>query len=333
MNEEPSSLLKVAIIGAGGIGCYYGARLQTAGHKVKFVARGAHLDMLQSSGLTLDHPDFKFFQPVDACSLDTFTERNLPNEFDAIVVCVKATSTKAIAIQLKYWFQKYNQKTALISLQNGVDNESIFSDSLGLDCVVGGLAVRIGGHVISPGMVKATGVAQLILGSWPNEKSPTEKRFGCSLLKWVSLFNNAKIPARKVADIRKELWRKLVINNGVNPLSALTRMDTKTLSHHPHFGPIVHQLMQEAAKVAIADGEKLTEKDAFEMYQLIRSFDPIKTSMLVDIEKGKVLELEEIGGAVIKRANGLGVLVPYTQTIYALLNHSQIESKTVMLKE
>lgn len=327
MNEKHKSFIKVAIIGAGGIGCYYGARLQNAGHQVCFIARGAHLEVLQSTGLELEHPDFNFTQSVDACSFERLIKNNQPNEFDAIIICVKATSTENIAKQLKYWFHQYRQKIAVISLQNGIDNEPLLAKALGDDCIIGGLAVRIGGHIISPGKVKATGVAQLILGSWPDENSPTEKRFGGCLERWISFFNQAGIPSRKAPDIRKELWRKLVINNGVNPLSALTRLDTKTMSHHPHFGPIVQQLMQEAAKVAIADGEKLSERDALEMYELICSFDPIKTSMLVDFENGKPLELNEISGAVLKRSEKLGLSVPFTKTIHALLEHVQTNKK------
>ncbi len=322
MNNTQKTVLRIAIIGAGGIGCYYGARLQNAGHRVKFIARGKHLKALQSNGLDLEHPNFIFKQKVDACSLDSLFENNKPLNFDITVLCIKATTTDIIAKRLHDWFNKHQQKTAVMSFQNGVDNEKILADWLGNDCIIGGLAVRIGGHVITPGKVKATGVAQLILGSWPSEKSLTEKRFGNDLDKWIKLFNQAYIPTRKAPDIRKELWRKLVINNGVNPLSALTRLDTKAMSHHSQFGPIVQKLMLEAAKVAIADGEVLSEEDAIEMYQLIRSFDPIKTSMLVDLENGKPLEINEISGAVIARAERLGFSIPYTETVFALLAHS-----------
>jgi 2-dehydropantoate 2-reductase len=129
------------------------------------------------------------------------------------------------------------------------------------------------------------------------------------------------IPTQQVANIRRELWRKLVINNGVNPLSALTGLDTHTLSHYPRFGPLVHQLIQEAANVAAADDELLTGQDADEMFELIRTFDPIKTSMLVDLEKGRQLEVDAISGAVIRRGKQLGMTVPYTETVYALLKH------------
>lgn len=312
---------RIAIIGAGGIGCYYGARLQAQGHQVSFIARGDHLLALQTTGLALSHPDFTFNGKVAACSLETLVGQHQPTDFDALVICTKATATQAVAVTLHQWFTRTQQKTMVISLQNGVDNELQLATTLGGDCIIGGLAVRIGGHIIRPGVVEATGVAQVILGAWPHAGSPADIRWGQQLPLLVEAFSQAHIPTQHVANIRRELWRKLVINNGVNPLSALTGLDTHTLSHHPRFGPLVHQLMQEAANVAAADDELLTGQDADEMFELIRTFDPIKTSMLVDLEKGRQLEVDAISGAVIRRGKQLGMAVPYTETVYALLKH------------
>lgn len=317
---------RIAVIGAGGIGCYYGARLLEQGHKVWFVARGTHLHALQTSGLILTHPDFSFNGKVDACSLDDLLTQQQPADLDALLICTKATATPEVAASLQDWFTRSGQKTPVISLQNGIDNEPQLAEKLGDDCVIGGLAVRIGGHIIRPGEVEATGVAQVILGAWPHAGSSADQRCGARLPPLVEAFNQAGIPTRHVADIRRELWRKLLINNGVNPLSALTGLDTHTLSNHPQFGPIVHGLMLEAASVARADDEPLTTQDADEMYELIRTFDPIKTSMLVDLEKGRQLEVDAISGAVIRRARQLKLAVPYTETIHALLKH-QLEGK------
>jgi len=314
-----NSKLTIAIIGAGGIGCYYGARLQDQGHQVKLVARGVHLNVLQQSGLILVHPEFSYQGQVDACSLNDFVKHTQPLDFDVILLCVKATATKRIANSLKNWFERSKQETAILSLQNGIDNEFQLKDVLGENCIIGGLALRIGGHITLPGKIEATGIAQIIMGAWPNNESPAYKAYRKQLSQFETTFNKAGIPTQLVPDIKRELWRKLVINNGVNPLSALTGLDTRTLSHHPHFGKIVLGLMQEAAQAAIADNVQLTDDDAQEMYQLIRDFDAIKTSMLVDMEKGKTLELDAICGAVILRSKELGIDAPYTEKIYTLL--------------
>ena len=316
-----SSPLKIVIVGAGGIGCYYGMRLQNQGHQVTLVARGNHLKQLQKQGLILEHPDFDYQGDVNACSLNSLIKNKKPTNFDALIICVKATATLSIAKTLKIWFQQTQQKTVVISLQNGIDNETQLAEALGEDCIVGGLAVRIGGHIVSAGHVKVTGIAQIIWGAWASVNSPLGKKNNNVLEQWTLQFIEAGIPTQLVTDIKRELWRKLVINNGVNPLSALTGLDTKALSHHLHFGPMVLGLMQEAARVAKADNVELDEQDAQEMYDLIRHFDPIKTSMLVDHEKGRPLEIEEISGAVIARSKRLNISVPYTESVYALLKH------------
>jgi len=168
--------------------CYYGARLQNAGHKVVYVARGEHLDALSSSGLTLNHPDFTFKGKVTACSLSSLVEQHKPTDFDIYLLCVKATATQQVAKILQAWINQFQEPITLISLQNGVDNEIILKKYLLNSKVVGGLAVRIGGHITKPGTVQAKGAAQLIIGQWPhaNEKQNSQ------LVAWSHIFETSK---------------------------------------------------------------------------------------------------------------------------------------------
>jgi 2-dehydropantoate 2-reductase len=178
--------------------------------------------------------------------------------------------------------------------------------------------VRIGSHLTAPGVIEAVGPAQVVLGRWPTAERAPES--GTKLLDGLdSIFNNAGIPTRVTDNIRLELWRKLVVNNGANPLSALTGLDTGTLVHDPGLSQIVYGLMAEATAAASADSVELSEADCREMFELLRHFDPIKTSMLVDFEHHRPLELKEICGAVLSRSRQLGREAPYTFTIYQLL--------------
>lgn len=307
--------MQFVIIGAGGIGGYYGARLQAHGHAVSFIARGDHLGALQSRGLRVNHPDWQFDAPVSAYSLDHFLDSHGPATADLLILCTKALATAAIARQLAGWLGQ--TPTPVLSLQNGVDNEAILAEQLGPERVLGGLAVRIGAHVTAPGEITAVGPAQVVLGQWPQaEANPASATF---LARLEHLFNQAAIPTRVTGYIQVELWRKLVINNGVNPLSALTGLDTHRLTHDPGLAELVYGLMVEASRAAAAAGVELSEADSREMFELIRGFEPIKTSMLVDKEHGRPLELEEICGAVLRRSKQLGQAAPYTQTIYQLL--------------
>ncbi|MFC6671519.1 ketopantoate reductase family protein [Marinobacterium aestuariivivens] len=310
--------MKFLIIGAGGIGAYYGARLIEAGHQVVLVARGEHLRAMQQRGLKVRHESLNFNQAVTAFDAGTLMRHYGPDDFDVALLALKSTATAPVLEELSGWLKP--GRLPVLSLQNGVDNEPLLAEALGNERVIGGLAVRIGGHILEPGVVEAEGPAQVVMGAWPMEPETPDTRADL-LQRLETCFNGAGIPARTSPDIRTELWRKLVINNGVNPLSALTLLDTRSLTHHAEFGPIVYGLMQETAEAARADGVELSQADIDEMHELIRSFNAIKTSMLVDREKGRPLELDSIAGAVLDRCRHQDVAAPYTELVMALLRH------------
>lgn len=304
------------IIGAGGIGCYYGARLQSAGHSVSYLARGEHLRAMQQKGLQVKHKDMDFLEEVDAFDIHQLLKTKTCKYYDLIILTTKSGATLAILAELKDWLN--TASTPFISLQNGVDNESLIAEVVGIKRTLGGLAVRIGGHIVAPGKIDSTGKAELIIGVWPRS-IPCSNQKEKIIDEFAKEFNYANIPTRVSSDIQQELWRKLLINNGVNPLSALTGLDTRMLTSHPIFTKRVYQMMEEVANVAKADNVVLTQKDVDEMYDLICTFEAIKTSMLIDKEKGRPLELDSICGAVLRRASKLGIEAPTTELINALL--------------
>ncbi len=309
--------LNILILGAGGIGGYYAARLSEAGHNVVLTARGEHLNALKADGLTVDYEGEVRHHALPACSHEALCRDYAPDDFDLVAVTLKSTATEAVMAELANWL--CSGSVPVLSLQNGVDNEPLIASVVGEQRVLGGLAVRIGGHVTGPGQVYAEGVAQIVMGAWPKQQAGDPRE---SLLKQLdTAFNEAGIPTTMSSDIRYELWRKLVINNGVNPLSALTRLDTRSLTHHPEFGPFVYAMMAETVEAARADHVNLTQQDLDEMFSLIRNFNAIKTSMLVDREKGRPLELDSISGAVLRRCKALGVEAPVTALVSALLRH------------
>jgi len=309
--------MKFLVLGAGGIGCYYGACLLEAGHEVVFVARGAHLEALQQQGLEVRHETLDFTARVTAIDTDTLLRDYPCTSFDLILLTLKAGATAAVMTQLDGWLAA--AATPILSLQNGVDNEPEITRHIGNARTLGGLAVRIGGHIVAPGQIEARGPAQIIFGGWPTAAETPS--LADALQRFTETFNAAGIPTRCSDDIRRELWRKLIINNGVNPLSALTGLDTRSLTRDPGLGQSVYRMMEETVAAAAADGVELTQADADEMFELISQFDAIKTSMLVDREKGHPLELEGICGAVLTRAEHLGIDAPVTELVQSLLQH------------
>ena len=312
--------LNVLMIGAGGIGGYYAAKLAQAGHNIVLSARGEHLEALQANGLVVDYEGAVTHHDLPAFDHQALMRTCRADDFDLIVIALKSTATDSVMVELSEWLQ--GGSVPVLSLQNGVDNEQRIAREVGEQRVLGGLAVRIGGHITEPGKVYAEGVAQIVLGAWPVQ-ARNDPRTGL-LARLEREFTEAGIPTRVTDDIHYELWRKLVINNGVNPLSALTHLDTRTLTHHPEFGKMVYGMMAETVQASKADGVNLTERDLDEMFDLISSFNAIKTSMLVDQEKGRPLELDSISGAVLRRCQSLGIEAPYTRTVHALLQHRNV---------
>jgi len=301
--------LKLAIIGAGGVGGYLGATLMNVGEDITFVARGEHLKAMQNEALYVNHPSLQFCQSVDAVSLEELVKRE-PNQYDGLIILAKSNQTKSIAQSLKPWLKNSPSKPFIVSLQNGVGNEEILSQILGTKRIAGGLVVKISAHILTPGKIEALGDSQVIMGSLSENSKDFVNKLGNILLK-----------AGISEDIQRELWKKLIINNGVNALCALLEVKTGIASHHPKLSQIVLGLMNETAQAARALYVNITQKDVDDMFKLIQNFDSIKPSMLVDVEQGKEVELEAICGVVIHTLEDINKDAPYTKTIAYLLEY------------
>lgn len=310
--------MKFAMIGAGGIGCYYAARLIKAGHQVVFVARGEHLKALQSQGLSLHHPDFTFQQAVDATDVQGLCQTHSADSFDLLIIASKGSTTGPILAEMHSWLSQSD--VPLLSIQNGVRNEQVIANALGMKRTIGGLAVKIGAHVVSPGVVQATGIAQIDFGAWPNNETNPELAARIGYLQ--GLFSAAGIPNQLYTDVNYALWRKLMINNAVNPITALTQKDTRVVTQDPVLRATIRSIMQETARAAAVDGVVMSEQDVTEMFELICQFDAIKTSMLVDREKGRPMEIEDICGPVIANCREAGEPAHHTELISRLLQHA-----------
>ena len=315
--------MKITVVGAGGIGCYYAAKLIQAGHAVKLIARGDHLKAMQEQGLTVKHASLHFNQMVDATSLDQWFGEAKPDDVDLIIVCLKAMQTRVFADQLSRWYQQYEgcNLPLMLSLQNGVENEMQFAKVLPKGTVLGGIARRIGAHIIQPGTVESIGPAQVILGAWPNNKGLNETLLQ-KMQDLAKCFNDADIPTETSDDINKELWLKLIINNGLNPLCALLELETGEATPDLALMPLIKGAMKEAVMAAKANDVELSSDDLEEMFELIATFDSIKPSMLVDREKGRPLEIEEICGVVIRGCEKIGKDAPYNKVISTLLRRA-----------
>jgi len=310
------------VLGAGGIGSFYGSKLLNAGHNILFIARGEHLKALQQNGLKLQHPKFEFNDQVSVSNLDNLNLKDLL-KVDAVIITTKSTSTEHIAKELSKKYTSYEKSFPfIISLQNGVENEDILCKYFPKDKVIGGLCRKIGAHIINPGEIEATGEVETIIGAM---KLTNKNR--AFLIDFKNILTTSDIFCIITDDIKFELWKKLIINNGVNAICALLKIETGKLMSHEKLSKIVLGLMKETAIAARIQDVKFSQEDILDMYELIKKFDSIKPSMLVDVENNRPIELDEICNIVIDNCEKQDLDAPYTRTISTLLSFSYIEKK------
>ncbi|CAH0532049.1 2-dehydropantoate 2-reductase [Allocatenococcus thiocycli] len=318
--------MKFAMLGAGGIGCYFAARLIDAGHECVLVARGEHLEALQTNGLHLEHPDFQYHSSVESTDVAGLCQGYSCDHFDLLILGAKSGATSSMLDEMKPWLAQGS--TPVLSIQNGVTNEEHIELQVGRERTIGGLGNYISGHIESPGHVKVQGAGQIEFGAWPHTESNPAMAELCHTLEAV--FNGAGIQTRLYEDVRYALWRKLVLNNGVNPLTALTAQKTGFVTTDPILSRTVRNMMEETARAANVAGVKISAADVEEMFDLISNFGDIKTSMQVDMERGRSLEVNEICGPVIEYCRKISQPAETTELIYRLLvNADELNIKPI----
>ncbi len=306
--------MNVVVIGAGGIGAFYGMILHEAGCSVKFVARGENLQYLKNNKMKVTHPVYTIEDKIDTYSLDELTQAYKPEEIDAIFIVTKAMATEAISKQLAHWVNKSKKIPYYISLQNGVENEDIMQKYYDKDYVIGGLTRLIVSHTVELGHVHCEGSVETLIGALnPNE---TNSKFLAAL---KTILDKTQTKTIICENIKLELWNKLIVNNGVNAICALLEEESGPLIRDEKTSKLIYGLMSEAAKASNAAGVNLTQEDADKMFKLYTKFQSVKPSMWVDKENNRDLELEQICGIVIKNCEKLGVDAPYTRTVSTIL--------------
>ena len=306
--------MNIAVIGPGGIGAFYAMILYSVGCKVKLIARGKTLEYLQSKPLKVTHPNYTLEDKIDTFNIDEFIKEHEPSEFDAIFIATKGMSTKDISQKLGSWIEGSLNIPYYISLQNGVENEDIMAKYYKKEYVIGALSRLIVSHTVSLGHVHCEGGVETLIGAIKHTKE--NKEF---LLKLKTVFDKTPTKTIICENIKLELWNKLIVNNGVNPICALLEEETGVLLNNEKTSKIIYGLMSEAALASKAIGVNLTQDDAKKMFELYKNFQSVKPSMWVDKENNRDLELEQICGVVIRNCEKQGFDAPYTRTVSSIL--------------
>jgi 2-dehydropantoate 2-reductase len=312
--------MRVAVVGAGGIGGFIAAALARSGVDVAVVARGQHLAAIRSDGITVRSELGDFVARVTAGD----DLRDL-GRFDAVLLTFKAhqwepllaslaplagTATTIVTLQngLPFWFSR---ATALRAVDPGGRIGALFPDQQ----IVGGV-VHASGHIESPGVVVQSGGMRYPLGEAAGVNG---ERVGAL----VSMLQTAGLAAEDDPAIRSTIWLKLVNNAGLNPVSALRRLTIAPMLADPQARRHVHALMQEALLVGQAIGV-VDRVDLEARIAYASRLADVRTSMLQDAQANRPLELAPISGAIIELAERYGIDVPHTRAIYAQLAGSSV---------
>jgi 2-dehydropantoate 2-reductase len=289
--------MKIAIMGSGGVGGYFGARLAAAGEDVTFIARGAHLEAIRGGGLKVasERGDLHI---VDAKATDDPAE---VGPVDIVLFAVKLWDTENAATAIR---PLIGAETAAISLQNGVDAESAMAAVLGPGHVMGGVA-KIAAVIAAPGVIRHTGtMAEIVFGELDGRRSPRGERFRAAL-------EGAGVDAVLSDDITKAIWEKLVILAALSGATAVTRRPIGPIRDDPDTWSFFTRLAEETAAVGRAAGIALDDGLAERMVAFAAGLPAEMTSsMAQDLERGNRLELPWLSGAVARMGRERGVATP-----------------------
>ena len=298
--------MKFAIFGTGGVGGFYGGMIARAGKEVVFIARGQQLKAMKEKGLTVESVKFGKWTVKEDGKKVIFTDDPLKApKVDVVLVCVKSYDTEKIAPQL---LPMLKEDSVVVSVQNGIGNEEILAKFVGENRVLGATAF-IGAYVKEPGLIVHEAAGLLEIGEMDGK--PSER-----IEKLVEELKSCKIEARASRDIRYTLWKKFVWNVAFNPYSVITGATVGEMLSLPESYEILRNLMLECYKVAKAYGVELKTKTMEKYLESSEDLKNYKTSMLLDFEKGKPIELEGITGALIRKAERKGIDVPYNKFVY-----------------
>lgn len=297
--------MKILVMGAGTIGAYYGARLQQAGEEVVFCGRGENLRAMREHGIEIRSIKGDFILPKVAAT-------DNPAEFapyDLIIVCVKSYHTEECARQIAGCLKP---GAAVLTIQNGVENEAVLQKIVGREAVLSGNA-RIFADMPAPAKVNHTGTGYIEFGELDGRITERVRRA-------AEAFERAGILGEVATNIFDRRWDKLIGNNTYNTVTVLTGRNLGILHDDPDMLRLIRNLMEEGVRVARAEGAKIAPGRIDEVLDFTaKNLRDSNSSTLQDFKRGRRLEYDAITGAVIRAARRHGIPVPLTEALHALL--------------
>jgi 2-dehydropantoate 2-reductase len=295
--------MRIAVVGAGAVGGYFGARLAASGLDVSFIARGKHLKSMQKSGLRI-----KSIQGNWEIHSQFTANPDQVGPVDLILFGVKSQDTEEAAKALA---PLMSGKTTVLSLQNGVDNPEKIARLWSADRTLAGV-VYIAAQVSEPGVIEHSAGGKIVLGSL----NATAKETACNV---QSVLAGANVPCDVSSEIHTVLWKKLAWNAPFCALSCLLRMTVGEILASNSLEDLIRNCIEEVRDAARCLGIDLPSSIAQETVGFSHSLGNAKPSMLQDLEAGKPLEYEALNGIVVKVLHQAEKRAPINEIFYTAL--------------
>lgn len=297
---------RIAVVGAGAVGCYFGGMLARAGAPVTLIGRAQHVEAINREGLFIDSIHFK-----EHVSVSASTELAAARDAQLVLFAVKTVDTESTAKLLAPYLAP---DTNVVSLQNGVDNAERIDFAAGIMAI--SAVVYIAVEMSGAGHVKHSGRGDLVIGnSLPNQGASESE-----LTEIAETFTRAGVPCQVSQNITLELWKKLIMNCAYNALSALSRARYGRLVADAGSVEVMKQVVAEGVAVGKASGVDLPAGNLLAaVLQLGRVVPEALSSTAQDIARGKPTEIDSLNGFLVRRGAEVGVPTPVNQTLYSLV--------------
>lgn len=306
--------MNIVVIGAGGVGGYFGGKLAKAGFEVTFMARGKHLEAIKEKGLQVKSilGDFT----VQTNATDNINDIKNP---DLVLLGVKSWQVLEIAEQLKLVI---NENTMVLPLQNGADNADKLLSVLPKNNVLAGLC-KIVSKIESPGVINHfTFEPEIVFGEYDNKKTERVRQL-------KKVFDKAKFKNTWSEDIHLDIWKKFLFIGTISGIGAITRAVFGVMRAQEGIRKIIFDTANEMVSIANAKGIGLTIKDVDMIVKVIDSLDYNTTaSMQRDMMEGKPSELENFNGYIVNQGILLGIETPTNAFIYHCLLPQEIKARS-----
>jgi 2-dehydropantoate 2-reductase len=298
--------MRIAVMAAGAVGGYFGARLAAAGHDVAFIARGAHRDAMRRDGLKIE-------SSLGDLHLKGLSVTDDPREVgpvDVVLFAVKLWDTETAGEQAR---PLLGPKTRLITLQNGVDSVERLAPLLGNEATIGG-ATYVVTTIARPGVIRHTGtIARIRCGRLDRRPDPV-------LSGYVDEMKAAKLDITLSDNMLLDLWKKFVLLSGTSGITASTRQPLGVIRGDEDMRALLYKLMQETMAAGRAAGVEFPPDFPAELDRAVASFAPdMRASMANDLAAGNRLELDWLAGKVVALGRKYAVPTPAQEAVYAIL--------------